>query len=100
MAGKVTITAKNAKLRICKSGRFYEIEAANFRPSEQPAFAKYLELTFALKSIHNNKNKSGFYLVEVPKDKKENFLDLLSDGLEKIVDIESPCQTIHIGTKS
>ena len=100
MAGKVTITVKNAKLRICKSGRFYEIEAANFRPSEQPAFTTYIEITIAIKRIHNNKNKSGFYLVEVPKDKKENFLDLLSDGLEKIVDIESPCQTIHIGTKS
>ena len=100
MAGKVTITANGAKLRICKPGRFYEIEAANFRPSEQPAFTAYLEQAFILKSVHNNKNKSGFYLVEVVKDKKENFLDILSNGLGNIVNIESPCKTIHTGTKN
>lgn len=99
MAGKVTITAKNAKLGIRKSGGYYEIETINFRPSEQPNFTTFLEQTFVLKNVHNNKNKSGFYLVEITKDQKEDFLEILSNGLKEVANIELPCETVHTGTK-
>lgn len=98
MAEKVSITAGNAKLEVYKDGNSYRIDTLNFRPSEHPEFTMFIEQNFTLGQVHSNiKKVSGFYLVEVNKAKREEFLNILSDGLESVVDLKSPC--INTGTK-
>lgn len=99
MAGKVIITAETAKITVRKVGRLYRINSINFRPSEYPNFTRFLEDTFSLEEVHNYKKRSGSYLLKVDKDKKEDFLEILSNGMNKIVNLESSCETLHIGTK-
>lgn len=98
MAGKASITAKKAKLEVYKDGSFHRIDTLNFRPSEHPEFTKFLEQHFSLEQVHSNiRKESGSYLVEVPPDKREELLNILSNGLESTVDLDSPC--IYTGTK-
>lgn len=98
MAEKACITAGNAKLEVYKDGSFHRIDTLNFRPSEHPKFTKFIEQNFALGQVHSNiKKVSGFYLVEVDQTKREELLNILSNGLESTVDLDSPC--IYTGTK-
>lgn len=97
MAEKAKITAGSAKLEVYKDRGFYRINTLNFRPSEYPAFTKFLEQSFTLEQVHSGVNESGFYLVKVDPNKREEFLNLLSDELGNTVDNKSPC--IYTGTK-
>lgn len=98
MAGKASITAKKAELEVYKDGSSHRIDTLNFRPGEYPEFTKFLEQNFSLEQVHSNtKKKSGFYLVKVDPDKREDLLNILSNGLGSTVDLNSP--RIYTGTK-
>lgn len=90
--------SKKAELEVYKDGSFHRIDTLNFRPGEYPEFTKFLEQNFSLEQVHSNtKKKSGFYLVKVDPNKREDLLNILSNGLGSTVDLNSPC--IYTGTK-
>ena len=72
------------------------VRLAGDLPSFQKAFFRNLiALIFMAGALF--KKKSGFYLVKVDPDKREDLLNILSNGLGSTVDLNSPC--IYTGTK-
>lgn len=80
-------------------GTIYKV-GTNFNPSSQPGFTSFLDGTYKLIHVHNNKTNTGFYLVGVEDKHKNDFLNVLAKAIDdiSIIDINAPAGVTHLGT--